>query len=170
MRGFARRALVRRRVELRIEAGVEQAHDLRRDGGVLSQRRPHVILRVRHADLAQETRQRADQRDVAPHEPGREHQRVVAVVLGAAAHDREETALDLFLERGDIERLARSAFERHVVEPDVGGILRRDMVGALVDDAEAHVFQHRHPLGERNRPAVAEHFETGAAPLAPVSR
>ena len=30
--GFARRMLLRRHAELRIEAGVEQAHDLRRDG------------------------------------------------------------------------------------------------------------------------------------------
>ena len=28
------------------------------------------------------------------------------------------------------------------MEPDVGGILRLDVIGALVDDAEAHVFQH----------------------------
>ena len=66
-------------------------HDLRRDGGMLAQRRPHVILRVGHADLAQKARQRADQRDVAPDQSGGEHQRVIAVVLGASAHDREET-------------------------------------------------------------------------------
>ena len=68
----------------RVETGVEQSDDLRRNAGVLAQRRPHIVLRERHADLAQKARQRADQRDVAPDQPGRQHQRVVAVVLGAA--------------------------------------------------------------------------------------
>ncbi len=116
---LARRALVRRNAELRIEAGVEQRDDLGGDAGMLAQRRPHVVLRVRHADLAQEARERADQRDVAPDQAGREHERVVAVVLGAAAHHREEAGLQPLLERRELERLARRAFQHHVVEPDI---------------------------------------------------
>ncbi len=159
-----------RDAELRVEAGVKQRDDLRRDAGMLAQRRPHIVLRKRHADLAQKARQRADQGDVAPDQPGRQHQRVIAVILGAAAHDGEEASLDLFPQRIEIERLARSAFtdgafQRHVMEPDVGPVLRLDVVGALIDDAEAHVFQHRHALGQRDRTAVAEDFEAGAGRL-----
>ena len=51
---LARRAFVRRNGELRIEPGVEQRDDLGGDAGMLAQRRPHVILRERNADLAQE--------------------------------------------------------------------------------------------------------------------
>ena len=38
----------------RIEAGVEQLDHLASDGKMLHQRRPHIILRIGHADLAQE--------------------------------------------------------------------------------------------------------------------
>ena len=147
---------------MRIEPGVEQGHDLRCDGGMLAQRRPHVILRVGHAYLAQKARQRADQRDIAPNQPGGEHQRVIAVVFGAPAHDRKEARLEPFFERGEVERLAQRAFQRHVMEPDVGRVTRLDVVGALVDDAETHILQHRHALGERDRAAVAEDFQPGA--------
>ena len=60
---------------------------------MLDQRRPHVVLRIRHAELTQVARQRADQRNVAPGEIARQRQRVVAVVLGTAAHDHEEGGL-----------------------------------------------------------------------------
>ena len=50
---LARRAFIRRHIEMRIEPGMEQGHDLCCDGGVLAQRRPHVILRVGHPNLAQ---------------------------------------------------------------------------------------------------------------------
>ena len=66
-RGFALRALLHRDFEPRIEPQMEQRHDPARDRGMLAQRRPHVVLRERHADLPQETRHRADQRHIAPH-------------------------------------------------------------------------------------------------------
>ena len=117
--GLARRAFVCEHAEMRVEADVEQSHDLRRDAGVLAQRRPHVVLRKRHADLAQKARQRADQRDIAPDQPGRQHQRVIAVILGASAHDGEEAALDLFPSASRSNGWPRCAFQRHVMEPDV---------------------------------------------------
>ena len=76
------------------------------DAGVLDQRRPHVILRIRHADLAQEARQRADQRDVAPGKPAGERQRVVAVVLGLPAHHHQEGGFQLRLALVEIDRAA----------------------------------------------------------------
>ena len=48
------------------------------------------------------------------------------------------------------------------MEPDLRRALRLDVIGALIDDAKAHVFQHRHPLGQRNRPALAEDFQPRA--------
>ena len=117
--GFARGAFAARRAELRIEPGVEQGDDLRGDAGMLAQRRPHIVLRVRHAHLPQKARQRADHRDVAPDQPGGEHQRVVAVVFGAPAHDGEEAALETFFEHRQVQRPTQRAFERHVVEPRI---------------------------------------------------
>ncbi len=141
---------------------MKQSHDAGGDAGVLAQRRPHVILRIGHADLAQEARHGADERDIAPGEPGREHERVIAVILGVAPHHREETGLQLLLARVEVDGLARCAFERHVVKPDLGRVMRLDVVGALVDHAEAHVLQNRHAFGERDRPFMAEDLEPGA--------
>ena len=108
--GFARRMLRGRSAELRIETGVEQAHDLRRDGRMLAQCRPHVILREGNAHLAQETRQRANERDIAPDEARRQDQRVIAVILGLPAHHGEEAILQAVFERIEVHRPASGRF------------------------------------------------------------
>ena len=59
-RCFAGAALLERDRRARIEARLEQADDIRRDGGMLDQRRPHVVLRIGHADLPQEAGHAAD--------------------------------------------------------------------------------------------------------------
>ena len=165
-------ALFERNIEARIEAQLEQLHDLGGDLLVLDQRVRHVALRIGHADLPQEARERAHQRHVAPHQPGRQHERVVAVVLGAAAHDDQEGAFELLLDGVEIERAAAGALDRHVVEPDVGllGGADRDLVGLLVDDAKAHVLEHGHALRQRDRPIEAPHFEPDAVALLPLRR
>ncbi len=53
--------------------------------------------------------------------------------------------------------------EQHVVEPDAGAALRLDVIGALVDDAEAHVFQDRNAFRQRQRPRKAPYFQADAA-------
>ena len=116
---LARLALVGRG-EPRVEARVEQGHHVGGDGGVLDERRPHVVLGIGHADLPQEARDGADERDVAPHQAGGEHERVVAVALGAAGHDGQETRLQPLLERLDVDMAAVGALQHHVVEPDTG--------------------------------------------------
>ena len=94
----------------RIEARVEQRDDIGGDAGVLDQRRPHVVLRIGHADLAQVARQRADQRHVAPHQAAGERERVVAVVFGGAAHHHQEGGFQLRLDsRRDRSRRRRRA-------------------------------------------------------------
>ena len=57
-------------VRARIEPGVEQVDDICRKTGMLHQRRPHVVLRIGHANLPQKSRQRADQRNVPPGQIG----------------------------------------------------------------------------------------------------
>ena len=81
---------------------------------------PHVVLRIGHADLAQEARDGADQRDVAPGEAGRQHQRVVAVVLGAAGHHHQEARFQPLLGIEQVDLAGAGALQHHVVQPDVG--------------------------------------------------
>ncbi len=158
----SRRALIRR---LRRKCGSKRAWNratiCAAIAGIFAQRRPHIILRIGHADLAQETRNGPDQRNVAPAQSCRQHQRVVAVALRLLSHDDEEASFQPRFERGEIDGLTGCAFDLHVVKPDLGRIPGRpDVVSAFVDDAKAHVFQHRHALGERNRPAMAEDLQS----------
>ena len=129
------------------------------------QRRPHVVLRIGHADLAQEARDRADERDVAPGEAGRQHQRVVAVVLGAAGHHHQEAGFQPLLGIEQVDLAGAGLLQHHVVQPDVGPVvgIEPDVVGLLVHHAEAHVLEHRHALRQRDRPAEAPHLEADAA-------
>ena len=113
-------ALVRRLIGARIEARLEQTYDIGGDGRMLDQRRPHVVLGVGHADLPQEARNGADQGHVTPHHPCRQHERVVAVVLRAAAHHDQERRLETLLDGLEIDGASIRALEQHVVKPDIG--------------------------------------------------
>ena len=146
----------------RIEPRVEQLDDLGGEAACLRKRRPHVVLRIRHADLAQEPRDGADQRDVAPAEPRRHHQRVVAVVLGDAAHHRDERRFQRAPSAAEIGRPPSARSSTMSCSQASTGVALADLEGALVDDAEAHVLQHRHPLRQRDRPAVAPDLQADA--------
>ena len=162
--GFAPCALLAADTEPRIEARIEEQHDRRRDGGMLAQRRPHVILRIGDADLAQETRDGADEHNVSPHQSGNQHQGVVAVVLRDAAHHHQEQRFQPFACVAQLNRPAVRTFQQHVVEPDLRSAIAfgRDLIGALIDNAEAHIFQYRHARRQRDRPALAPHFQADA--------
>ena len=43
--------------------------------------------------------------------------------------------------------------------------LRFDVIGAFVHHAKAHVFQHRHAFGQRQRPRETPHFQADGALL-----
>ncbi len=111
---------------------------------------------------------RAQNRNVTPHHAGGENQRVIAVTLGTSLHHREKTGFQFVFDVGERERLLQRALQHHVVQPDVGSVLWLDVIGALVDDAEAHVFQHRNALGQRDGTAVAENFQSGSGILGAV--
>ena len=73
-----------------IEAGDEQLDEPARDLACAGQRVLDVGLAERRPGLAQVAAVRAQQRDLAPREPGGEHEAVEAVVFGAAVDHREE--------------------------------------------------------------------------------
>ena len=150
-----------RRFRTRIETRVKQFDDIGGNRMMLDQRRPHVVLRIGHTDLAQETRQRADQRHVAPGQAAGQRQRVVTVVLGAAAHHHQKRGFKPAFGAGQIDHAAVMAFQQHVVEPDFVAVLARrgDQISALVDHPETHVFQHGNAFRQRQRTGETPHFQ-----------
>ena len=65
-------------------------------------------------------------RDVAPAEPGFEHERVEAVGLGEPAEQGQQRRLDLRLRCSSMSMAPpRGALQRHVVQPDRRAVRRR---------------------------------------------
>ena len=154
--------------EMRIELGDEELHQPGGDAGVAGQRIGDVVLRIGRADLAQIAAERPQQGSLAPGKAGSEDELVEAVGFGEAAELRHQRRLDRRIEMLDVDLPAAGAFQRHVVQPDtrIGAgravLLGSDVEGALVDNAEAHILQHRHALGERDRGAAREQLEIGS--------
>ena len=92
-----------------------------------------------------------------------QRERVVAVVFGRPAHHHQKRCFELGTASIEIDHAAVGAREQHVVEPDAGAALRLDVIGALVDDPEAHVFQDRNAFRQRQRPRKAPYLQTDAA-------
>ena len=72
-----------------------------------------VVLAERRSGLAQVMAVRAQHRDLAPREPGGEHEPVERVVLGRAAHDGGERVLEDRAGTVDVERGARRDRSEH---------------------------------------------------------
>ncbi len=65
----------------------------------------------------------------------------------------------------EIDRPTLGALQHHVVEPDRGALARRgDLVGPLIDDAKAHILQHRHAVGQRDGTIVAPDLQADPPP------
>ena len=67
--------------------------------------------------------------------------------------------------RVDNDRLAVIGLDRHIVQPYRRGCRRgagHDLIGAFVDHAQAMIFDHRHPVGQRQGRAAREDLEAEA--------
>ena len=91
-----------------------------------------------------------------------QRKRVVAVIFGRPAHDHQKSCFKLGTPGIEINHAAVGAHEEHVVQPHSGAALRLDVIGALVDDPEAHLFQHRNAFRQRQRPRKAPYLQTDA--------
>jgi hypothetical protein len=64
--------------------------------------------------------------------------------------------------RANYDRFAVIGLDCHIVQPHRCGCRRRaghDLIGAFVDDAQAMIFDHRHPVGQRQGRATREDLE-----------
>ena len=133
-----------------IERRLEELDDCLGDLGIGKEGRLHIGLAERNRRLAEIFAVGAEHGDLAPVEPGRENQRVEAVVLDLAPPDADELGLEVFLHPVQIDRPTVPGLHAEIVQPDLPfGIRPNDPVADLADHPEAHVFQHRHDVGQR---------------------
>ena len=119
----------------------------------------HVGLAEGAARLAEVLRDRAQDRDLARGQPGREHEPVEAVVLGLAAPGARERVLERLAHVVGVELGAPVVAEPEVVDPDRRPVGRLDLVRPLVADPDAHVLEQRQHVREEDRPARADELE-----------
>ncbi len=172
--GLAFLALAQRYSQIRIESRFEQCADPFSDGRMFDVSRPHVVLRIWHAKLAQIARNGLHQRDLGPVEAGGQNKGVVAVVFGFAAHHRcetgiGETGIEPRLGATDVDRRPFASIKLHGMKPHMRPVMvaQLDIIGAFIDDDEAHVLKHGNALRKRNRAAVAPDLQAGARTVAP---
>ena len=118
-----------------------------------------VVQREGGADLPQVLGVGPHDRDLAPPEPGAEHQPVQPVVLQVAAPDHGEGLLEALAHPVGLEVGDLLVAQPEVVDPDRLRAGRPHLVGALVDDVDAHVLQQRQDVGEGDGLAVPEQLE-----------
>ncbi|MDT4823321.1 hypothetical protein FQZ97_565440 [compost metagenome] len=143
--------VIGRQLARQVEAGLEQAHQLLGDVGVVEQGAGDVGQVEAQADLLQVARIGTQQGHIAPGHRGGQHQAVEGVVLGMAADDMHEGVLQGVVELLDIDVIAQGAGEGEVVDPVLAAVLARQAIGELTEHAQAEVFQDRQHVGEGQR-------------------
>ncbi len=144
----------------RIEACFEQFHQQARQQRITGEGGFDVGLRERHRRLQQVFAVAAQQGHLAPMQAGRQDQAIEAVVFGVAVPD----ALERFAEAGigvcGID-LAGGRFDLEILD-----VNRRfadlQPIRPLGNHAQAHVFHHRHRIGQRNIVELAVQLQAQA--------
>ena len=102
-----------------VEPHQEQLHQHRGDAGIGGERALHVGLAERDAGLAQILAVRTQDDDLAPSDPGPQHQAVEAVVLDLSRPDAGERFAELLVDAVGVEvgTLARGASRNRAARP-----------------------------------------------------
>ena len=144
----------------RVETGLEQLHQQAGQQRVAQQGLLHVGLRERHARLQQVFAIAAQQSDLAPAQPGRQHEAVEAVVLGIAGPYAGESLFEIRAHRGHVDGTGRGGhFE--ILDEDRRRA-RLQAVRVLGDHAQAHVFHQRQHVRQRDVGILPVQFQAQA--------
>ena len=142
-----------------VEARLEELHQQPGDVDVAAQRLLDVVEGEGRVALLEVLGVRPQHRGLPPGQPGGEDELVEAVDLVVAVPDRAER----LGEQGALLRRERPAVAQAELV-DVGGPGEPgELVGALVDDLDAHRGEHRQHRAQRQRLADAEHLEARLA-------
>src|SRR5262249_55272613 len=151
-------------LEGRIEAQLEQFDELARDAGVVGERGFDESERKRESDLPQIFRVSAEDDDLSRGQARGDHQTVEFVPLDLASEKAPkgvlEDRLQLIYLRVDVGALTNQPV---IVNPDRLGAFKFQVIGALVQDLQAHGFEHRQAVGEHHGLALMHELEAQRA-------
>ena len=142
-----------------VEARLEQLGQPARELGIVDQRLLHIRLAERNPDLEQIFAVGAQDHHLAPVEAGVQDQVIEAVVLGLAAPDPRERVLEILADLVGIEVAGRDRLDAEVVQPEARAGRRDELVGLLLEHAQAHVLEHRQHVGQRDALPGARELE-----------
>ena len=132
---------------LGVEAQLEQLHEVRGQRRVLDQRVVLVALGEARADALAVLAVRAQDLDLAPVQPGREHEPVERVGLRVAAPDGRDAVGHARAVGLQVDRLVAGAEHPEVLHPGVA-VAARQPRRDLLDHAQPEVLEHRHRRGQ----------------------
>ena len=147
---------------VRIQPRFEQLDQQTRDQRIAVERFFHVRLRKRHARLQQVFAQAAQHGNLARFELRRQHELVEAVALDFATPHRFEAGFETIAHVRQIEIHRRTGAHFEIVHGQRAAVLLQ-RVHVLGQHLQAHVFQHRQRVGQRNRFAEMDHLEAQTA-------
>ena len=130
-----------------VEAGLEVAHELGRQGGVRHQHVVLVALREARAHPLAVLAVGAQDRELAAVEARGDDEPVQRVALRVAAPDGRDHLGHARAAQLDVERRAVGAEHAVLLHPDLV-LLARQARGELLEHAQPEVLEHRHRLGE----------------------
>ena len=146
----------------RVEARMEEAHEVADDHRVAVQRVLHIGLAEAEADLPQVLRIGAKESDLAPVEAGGEGKPVEAVVLRLAGPHPGEALPECATRRVEVGRGTRAPLpEPEVVKPHRLPVFagRAEHARVLVFDPDPHVLEHGKRVREVHRPPEVKELE-----------
>ena len=149
----------------RVEASLEQPHEVAGDGGVGGQHALHVGLTERYARLQKIAAVGAQHDDLARAEAGGEQQPVEAVVLHRAAPGRGQGLLEVAFQPCDVDFQPLAVLELEVLDPRGAAFRPAQLVRPLGDDAQPEVLQHRQQIRDGYGVAELDDFEVHAFQL-----
>ena len=133
---------------------MKQLQEIAGEVGVPGKRIGEIAQAERRAELAQIGGIGPERGRIAPVGAGRDDEAVEPIVVRLTPQDGQEATFEPLVVLPEVDAGAIAGLQHHVVQRHVAlavGEARPDVIGALVDGREAHVLQHRHALGERDR-------------------
>ncbi len=135
-----------------VEAGLEQAHQLARDIGVIEQRAGDIAQVEAHANLLEVAPVGPQQRHLTPGQAGREHQAVEGIVLGRAGMNLDEGILQRLVDFQQVDFQPLGIGEGEIVNPVFPPFLASQTERKLAQHAQAQVLQDRQHVRQRQWP------------------